>query len=127
MLRKYIKRAGQAIVAVQLDLDTEGFFYNKWGDRQHCKRGDWLVNNAGSVYTVDQETFSRTYRKVAEGRYVKTTPVWAEIASREGAVRTKEGTTQYMLGDYLVFNEEQGGDPYAVPAEKFEQMYEPLD
>ena len=50
--------------------------------------------------------------------------VWAFVAPEAGYVQTKEGKTQYRAGDYLVFNDEQGGDGYAVAADKFESMYE---
>jgi hypothetical protein len=121
---KYVKRADQAVVAVQLALDTDGFTYQKWGGPQMCKAGDWIVDNGGDIYTVDRETFARTYRQVDDGRYVKVTPVWAERAVNEGRVKTKEGTTHYKRGDYLVFNDENGNDGYAVEAEKFTAMYE---
>jgi len=124
---KYVKRANQSVVAVQLALDTAGFKYQKWGGVQQCKAGDWIVNNLGDVYTVDRDTFERTYRQVGPGTYVKITPVWAEVAREAGCVRTKEGVTHYRRGDYLVFNEEQGGDAYAVKAENFEAMYEPTE
>jgi hypothetical protein len=121
---KYVKRDNQAVVAVQLALDTAGFTYEKWGGVQRCKPGDWIVNNDGDVYTVDRETFERTYRQIDAGRYVKITPAWAEVAQEAGCVQTKEGATHYRAGDYLVFNEPHGGDPYAVSADKFEAMYE---
>ena len=124
---KYVKRANQSVVAVQLALDTAGFTYQKWGGVQQCKAGDWIVNNNGDVYTVDRETFERTYRQVGPGTYVKMTPVWAEVAQEAGCVQTKEGVTHYRVGDYLVFNEEHGGDAYAVAADKFEGMYEPAN
>lgn len=125
--RKYLKRTNQTIIAVPLALETGGFTYEKWGSTQHCKRGDWIVQNNGEIYTVDRDVFARTYREVQPGCYVKTTPVWAEIATGAGHVRTKEGLTHYGAGDYLVFNEEQGGDPYAVKADTFAAMYEPID
>ena len=121
---KYVKRATQAVVAVQLALDTAGFAYRKWGAAQRCKAEDWIVNNNGDVYTVDRDTFKRTYREVGAGAYVKITPVWAEVAQEAGRVQTKEGATYHQAGDYLVFNEEHGGDAYAVSADKFEAMYE---
>ena len=121
---KYVKRANQAVVAIQLALDTAGFTYQKWGGAQRCKACDWIVNNNGDVYTVDHETFERTYRLVSTGIYVKITPVWVEVAREAGCVETKEGTTHYCSGDYLVFNEQDGGDAYAVSADKFEAMYE---
>ena len=123
---RYIKRASEAIVAVQLDLETTGFTYTKWGGEQRCKARDWVVNNAGDTYTVDRETFERTYRKVGEGMYVKVTPVWAEQASVAGDIPTKEGSTHYEPGDYLVYNDAESRDGYAVAKDVFERMYEPF-
>ena len=120
---KYVKRPTQTIVAVQLTLATKGFTYRKWGALQRCKPGDWIVDNDGEVYTVDRVTFTRTYRKVRSGVYRKTTPVWAEVAAAAGRLKTKEGTTNYQRGDYLVFNEKNGGDAYAVSAKHFKAMY----
>jgi hypothetical protein len=125
MRRRYVKRPGQFVVAVQMDVETAGFTYRKWGGTQTCKGGDWLVNNNGDTYSVDRETFARTYRQTGPGTYVKSTPVWAEVAVTAGAIPTKEGATQYQAGDYLVYNEQDGGDGYAVSKEKFERMYEP--
>lgn len=125
--RKYLKRANRPVIAVPLALETGGFTYEKWGSTQRCKQGDWIVQNNGEIYTVDRDVFARTYREVQPGSYVKTTPVWAELATESGHVRTKEGLTHYDAGDYLVFNEEQGGDPYAVKADSFAAMYEPID
>jgi hypothetical protein len=124
---KYVKRASQAVAAVQLALETDGFTYRKWGGVQRCKTGDWLVDNDGDVYTVDREVFARTYRRTGVGAYLKITPIWAEKAEDDGSVPTKEGATQYRAGDYLVFNEESGGDAYAIDADKFEAMYERKD
>jgi hypothetical protein len=132
--QRYVKRPDQKVHAVQLDLDTDGFTYRKWGAEQRCKPGDWLVSNPdpdtpgkGDTYTVDRETFARTYRHVGDGAYLKTTPIWAERADAAGDVKTKEGSTHYEPGDYLVFNQEDGGDPYATPKAAFERMYERAD
>jgi hypothetical protein len=125
--RKYQKKAEQFVVAVKLDLKTDGFTYRKWGAEQRCKSGDWLVDNNGDVYTIDSEVFARTYRKLSPGKYIKTTPIWAERATRSGAIETKEGRSQYDAGDYLVSNNEDGTDAYCISAEKFESMYEPVD
>lgn len=124
--RRYVKRADQEVVAVALDLETDGFRYRKWGDEQTCKAGDWIVNDHGSVHTVDRESFALTYRPTGPGTYVKITPVWAEKVRRAGSVSTKEGVTHYQEGDYLVSNQEDGSDAYAVTAAKFEAMYEPM-
>lgn len=125
--RRYRKKAGRSVVAVQLDLDTDGFVYNKWGSRQTCKRGDWLVYNDGDTYTIDKEVFERTYRKQGQGVYVKVTPVWVEIATEPGSVVTNEGKSFYEAGDCLVSNNEDGTDAYCVSKDKFTEMYEPDD
>lgn len=124
---KYRKRSDQTVIAVQLALETEGFTYEKWGATQTCKAGDWIVDNGGDIYTIDRDSFDRTYREVGKGTYVKTTPIWAEVAAEPGRVRTKEGFTHYRAGDYLVFNDEHGGDAYAIAADRFNAMYEPAD
>ena len=122
--RRYIKRADQFVIAVQLDLDTKGFTYRKWGAEQRCKAGDWIVDNDGDIYSVDREVFERTYRMVKPGSYVKTTPIWAEVAAKAGKVKTREGESYYEMGDYIVSNNEDGTDAYCITAEKFESMYE---
>lgn len=125
--RKYIKREQSLIVAVQLGLETDGFSYRKWGGEQTCKPGDWVVDNEGDIYTVDNDTFSRTYRKKSPGVYQKVAPVWAERAENDGSIETLEGTTHYHAGDYIVFNNEDQSDGYAVEADKFEVMYKPVE
>jgi len=113
------------VVAVQLDLKTMGFTYEKWGAVQTCQAGDWIVENNGDTYTVDRESFARTYQSISPGLYRKVAPVWAEQANEAGSISTKEGVTHFQVGDYLVANEETGGDGYAVTAAKFQEMYEP--
>ncbi len=122
--RKYKKKQTSFVTAVQLNLDTEGFVYNKWGGKQVCKRGDWLVDNNGDKYTVAQKSFAKTYKFVSPGVYIKSAPVWAEVAAKAGKVKTNEGETAYRAGDYLVSNNEDGTDAYAISAEKFESMYD---
>ena len=122
--RTYVKREAQGVVAVQLDLVTQGFTYEKWGGTQMCKPGDWIVNNAGDTYTIDRASFARTYQATGPGNYVKISPVWAEPATTAGDVGTKEGRTHYKAGDYLVYNQADGGDAYAVRKEDFERMYQ---
>ncbi len=122
--KRYRRRPDQTVTAVQLKLDTEGLRYRKWGDDQLAKPGDWLVDNAGDVYTVDAESFARTYREVGRGAFVKSAPVWAERANVASSVATKEGHTNYAAGDWLVSNREDGSDAYAISAAEFETMYE---
>jgi hypothetical protein len=125
--RRYRTKPGHSIVAIQLNLDMPGFAYHKWGAEQRGRTGDWLVDNHGDVYTVDAAVFARTYRPTGVGTYIKSTPVWAEVAAIAGSVATKEGRSHYRVGDYLVYNEENGGDAYCVSKEKFEATYIPDD
>jgi hypothetical protein len=122
--RRYRKKADQFVVAVQFDLDTEGFNYRKWGAEQRCKKGDWVIDNEGDIYSVDGEVFAKTYRNVNPGIYVKTTPIWAEVAAQPGSVVTKEGKSHYQSGDYLVYNNDDGTDAYCISAVKFESIFE---
>ena len=125
MRRRYVRRRDRPVVAIRLSLDTDGLVYRKWGAEQRAKPGDWLVENDGDVYTVDAEVFTRTYQQTGPGTYVKTTPVWAEQADRAGSVTTKEGTTHYQPGDYIVSNTESGDDEYAIRAATFHDLYTP--
>jgi hypothetical protein len=120
---RYERREKTEVIAVRLDLDTDGFTYRKWDDVQVCKRGDWLVDNAGEVYTVDADSFARTYTRVSLGVYRKTASVWAEQTTSDGDIRTAEGLTHYQPGDWLVFNAENETDGYAINDETFRRLY----
>jgi hypothetical protein len=126
-LRKYRRRENTLVAAVQVDLDTAGFTYTKWGGSQRCQAGDWLVRNGDETYTVDGETFARTYAPVSLGVFAKQSEVWAERAGNGGAIATHEGRTEYAAGDYLVFESPRREGGYAVTAARFEQLYEPAD
>ena len=126
-MEQYRRKERTSVVAVQLDLETDGFAYQKWGGTQRCKPGDWLVDNQGDVYTIDRETFARTYRRVTSGIYEKTGHVWAERADRAGTIQTKEGSTGYGAGDYLVFNDPDRKDGYAMNEKTFHSLYEPCE
>ncbi|MEA2239194.1 MAG: hypothetical protein QOC81_3918 [Thermoanaerobaculia bacterium] len=127
--RRYVRRPDSPVVAIRLSLDTDGLVYRKWGGEQRAKKGDWLVDNDGDVYSVDADVFARTYRPVEKGpgAYIKTTPVWATKAEEAGAVKTKEGATNYQAGDYIVSNSSDDSDQYAISAAKFEALYMPED
>lgn len=124
MIKRYKKKVMQEITAVQLNLDTAGFPFQKWGATQFCKQGDWIVDNNGECYTIDAKSFEKTYSEVSPGRYVKSAPVWAEVAHTNGAVPTKEGKSAFKVGDYIVYNNEDETDGYCMSSEKFESMYE---
>jgi len=126
-LRRYRRRPDATVTAVRLDLDTDGFSYRKWGAAQRCKAGDWIVNNAGDAYTVDAESFAKTYRAVGPGLYLKIGDVYAERAESPGVMTTKEGSTAYEAGDMLVFNDRARSDGYAMSAQTFDSLYELCD
>ena len=126
-VKRYRKKRDASVIAVQLDLDTQGFTYNKWGSEQTCKAGDWLVSNAGDTYTVDKDVFDRTYALVSPGVYVKTTEIWARLADSDGSIETKEGVTHFKKGDYVVSNNADGSDGYAVAGDKFHSLYELIE
>lgn len=125
--RQYRKNKQYAVSAVQLNLDTDGFIYRKWGSEQRCRAGDWIVQSDSDCYTINQESFTSTYEKLSPGRYLKTAPIWAERLEEAGSIKTREGFTEYEAGDYLVHNNEDGNDSYAISKDKFEQMYRPVD
>ncbi len=115
------------MTAVQLNLETEGFVFRKWGGEQRCKAGDWIVDREGDVYVVDREVFARTYGMVSLGVYEKTGDVWAEVAASAGKIRTNEGFSDYAAGAMLVYNAADRTDGYAMSREKFERLYEMVE
>jgi hypothetical protein len=123
--KRYRPRPDRFVVAVPLRLDTPGFSFRKWGAEQYCKAGDWIVDDDGDIHTVDSEVFAATYSRIGRGLYRKSTPVWAWLAPESGSVRTKEGRTGYGPGDYVVSNDPDGTDSYAMGAVRFESFYEP--
>lgn len=132
-LKPYRRRADTPVTAIPIDLvanpDSQPgdpvFTYHKWDDTQTAKTGDWLVKNGDDVYTVDRQTFENTYTATdTAGQYIKTGNVWAKRATEQGTIQTKEGSTRYDAGDWLMFNDPEGKDGYAVSAERFLDLYE---
>ena len=121
----YRKREGTQVTAIQLKLDVKTFTYHKWGALQTCKGGDWLVERNGSVHTVTADSFARTYKQIGPATYVKEGVVWAAPASGDGAITTQEGETHYKQGDFLVWNDQERTDGYAIAKDTFETLYEP--
>ncbi len=126
-LKKYRKKADQVIHAIQVDLELISFNYRKWGDNQTCKAGDWLVENNGNVYTVDQQVFADTYLQIAPATYKKIAPVWARQADEGGSVETKEGRSYYKAGDYIVANQADGSDAWCMGEQEFHDLYEVVE
>ena len=132
-LKPYLRRRNTPVTAIPLNLVAKPdnqpcdplFSYHKWDDTQTAKTGDWLVKNGDDIYTVDRQTFENTYTATnVPGQYVKTGKVWARQSGESGTIQTKEGTTRYQAGDWLVFNDPDGQDGYAMSRERFESLYE---
>jgi hypothetical protein len=83
--RKYFKRAGTPVVAVQLDLDkldldTCGFAYHKWGSEQWCRAGDWIVNNGGEGQNRNSSSVSGRSRRPVTSRSNSATGAQARLS-----------------------------------------------
>lgn len=126
-VRYYKRRMNTTVTAVQIDLDTEGLTYTKWGGQQRCHRGDWLINSDTDCYTVSDKSFQRTYRQQSPGRYIKHSLVRATKALDSGKLTTQEGETAYSVGDYLINNSDDVSDSYAISEHTFHDLYELVD
>ncbi len=124
-LIRYRRRKKTLVTAVQIDLDTDGFTYRKWGDVQAARAGDWLVNNNGNVYTIDRKVFERTYTIQSPGVYQKTGLVWARKAEIDGKIKTTSGFTSFKAGDMIAFNDENELDGWAMSSAEFDRLYSP--
>lgn len=124
----YKRRKVEPVTAIQLNFETDKdtktlFNYNKWGDKQSCKPGDWLVKSGDEVYTIDKDSFANTYKKEDGDRYYKAVGVYAVKAQEDGVISTKEGKTHYKRGDFIVYNDKGLTDGYAIDGEKFNSLY----
>ena len=88
--QKYLQRGQTPVAAVLLNLETDGFTCRKWGGEQTCKPGDWIVDNASAVYTLDCDSFARTDCADSPDLYRKVAPNWAGLAHHDAAIKTKE-------------------------------------
>lgn len=127
LLKKYSKRDNTPVIAVQLDLEIEELRYQKWGATQNAKSGDWVVSNGDETYTVEKQSFANTYTALGKGEYIKSGFVWAERAKTAGKIDTKEGQSDYAAGDYLVYNNSDRTDGYAIAGDKFHDLYQEAD
>lgn len=124
MLKKYYKKKSLIVNAMQIALPDCEVNYKKWGGDQTAKSGDWIVENNGESYTVEEESFKNTYQHIKADQYKKTAPVWAEVTEQAGKISTKEGESEYSAGDYLVYNNADRTDGYATKKQDFESNYQ---
>lgn len=123
-LKRYRKKSEKVVEAMPLALPDCRVQYEQWGGSQQAKEGDWLVKHDDEYYTVESETFAKTYQHIRANHYKKIGKVWAKIANDSGTVVTKEGKTQYKEGDILVYNNKNKTDGYAMNVETFNNNYE---
>lgn len=132
-LKPYRRRDNTPVTGIPLDLIAKPdnqtgdplFTYHRWDNPQTAKTGDWLIKNADEIYTVDRETFENTYCPTdTDGQYIKTSKVWAKRATEPSTIQTREGSTRYDAGDWLVYNDPRGQDGYAISADRFLELYE---
>ena len=128
---EYRAAGGLPVNAIQLTFDEseKSISYVKWGGEQTAKFGDWLVHNptGGDTYTVDNESFYNTYMAVADtfGLYQKK-GAWCKRVPFNAApftIPTKEGGTQVNPGDWLMANNVDLSDKYAMRHEKWLKLY----
>ena len=123
MLTKYYPKAHNTVKAMPINLPNVEVNYEKWGGAQQANQGDWLVNRGDEFYTVEQSSFNDTYRCIEGNTYLKIAPVWAEIAKENGKIKTKEGESHFSAGDYLVYNDQNKKDGYAIKNTLFNDLY----
>lgn len=123
-MAKYYKKGTVVAVQINLDLKDGVFKFEKWGDTQTAKKGDWLINNNGEIYTCDNKVFQDTYREATKGNYYKFSTIEAVEATEDCQIKTLEGISHCKKGDFIVTN--IGGDQYFIEREKFFNMYEEI-
>lgn len=126
------------ICAIQLKLDNLAFTFDKWGKPQSAKANDWLVEKKNDVYIIDDTSFKATYSPVLvnvfrNGEFVlipvpnqwyKSAPMYVIEAKEDGAIITKEGSTQYIAGDAICYNNPDLSDGWAQPMGKVLENYD---
>lgn len=99
-------------------------WHNENGATLRAEVGDWeLADDDGKRWTVAPDSFSRTYRRLPDGRYVKHEPVDAVRLRAPLAVPTREGSSTAEPGDWLLRDAE--GALWPVPDEVFRARYRP--
>jgi len=124
------KYQSKPVPTVALQLIDIGVTYEKWGGVQEAKPGDWVMNKGGETFTCDGKVFANTYRPLTDENgeviphtYFKHAVIEAEQATGDGVIKTLEGESAYVAGDYIVTNPDS--DQYPIERSKFEGLYEP--
>lgn len=93
------------------------------GSALSAAAGDWLVTDGAEEWTVAPDIFRRTYRRLADGRFVKQEPVRAARLDRSAEVPTLEGVARAEAGDWVLCGVD--GELWTVTDTFFRAHYEP--
>jgi PGDYG protein len=96
------------------------------GAPMRAEPGDWeLTDEQGNRWTVEPETFARSYRRQPDGRYAKHELVDAVQLTYPLEVPTTEGVSTARIGDWLL--RDAAGAVWPVPDQQFRVRYRPVD
>jgi hypothetical protein len=92
------------------------------GDVMHAKAGDWDVrDDAGARWSVRNDVFRTSYRRVRGSRWAAKGVVFARQAQPGETIETLEGPSTTVVGDWVVMGDK--GEQWATPDAKFTQRY----
>lgn len=88
--------------------------------------GDWFVHDdTGGWRTVTDDAFRQTHEHLSGNQWRRKGVVFAYQVSTPMEIRTLEGTSTALPGDWVVTDQENRQWP--VPNEHFQQTYESVD
>lgn len=85
--------------------------------------GDWLLTDGRREWTVDADVFARSYERLADGTFRKSTTVQAVQLDEAVDVPTLEGVSAAVAGDWLLRGVE--GELWPVGDDHFRSRYAP--
>jgi hypothetical protein len=95
------------------------------GDGMRSRSGDWLVESEADSWSISAATFARSYEPVGDGIYRRSGNVLATRLEDAFTVRSPEGGSSGVAGDWLISNDE--GHVWIVPGERFSRTYVQID
>jgi hypothetical protein len=95
------------------------------GEQMRGDAGDWHVaDDRGHVRTVTDREFRASHQSVGGGRWRRVGIFRAWLASETLVIRTKEGRSTAVSGDWVV--EGPAGERWAVSDKQFQCTYRPV-
>ena len=104
-------------------VNTSGVWSSARGSALRARVGDWELSAGDDRWIVAADAFDATYRRRADGRYVKQVSVRAVQVVEACDVTTLEGVAHAAAGDWLVRN--PTGEVWPVTNDRFWQSYCP--